>query len=798
MPGTDGRMAARVMSRLVRRVQRTTLSVRLAVLSAALAAFVIFATFAALSVQIRNSTRELFAAELARSGRTLVALQQERRRRLVLTASLLAQNPNLNYAIDTYRVEAQSDSSQRADLTSTVQGVIERLGADLPRGTLLVTDDKGRVFAGYARGATRPMRGVDLSTLGAVRNALDPSLVTNADEPYLSGLEVDDLHFAVGVAPLIVHDYTIGTVVFGEPVDSTLVTSLRKQFDGDVVISAGTRVITSTLPAASAREVAEHVTRSGQTIALAGDDYLDETVQLGTTQRGTPLRMTLLQPLSPTLRALTHALLRDFLLYGLLAVVLAGFGAALVSRSLLRPLLGFIRFMRRGSEREHVDEHFDTSHATQEVRVLNESFHHLMTSLSGKRDELEAQSAQLLAANEVLTDEIQERERVEKALRDSELQLRQSQKLEAIGTLAGGVAHDFNNMLTVISGFTQLAMSRLGREHPVSDDLKQVYDAATSAASLTHQLLAFSRKQVLLPRVLDLECVVSGVESMLRRLIGPRIELTVTHEGEPARVKADPGQLEQVLLNLAVNARDAMPEGGTLVITTAHRKTGEREDILLIVRDSGTGMTSEVRDRVFEPFFTTKEVGKGTGLGLSTVYGIIVQSGGTIELESEVGRGTTFTVVLPSIAESVMAHIDGDMDGTLPSGSECVLLVDDEDAVLHLARRTLESCGYSVRVASSGVEALAIARGHEVIDLLVTDVMMPQLSGPQLVERYRLRRPDCPVIYMTGFVDDATTRLELDEDVTLLRKPFSPAALARTVRMVLDRRHTPAAIVKLG
>ncbi|CAN5115916.1 hypothetical protein BH09GEM1_BH09GEM1_39430 [soil metagenome] len=297
------------------RLRRTRLSVRLAVLSAALVALVILGTFAALSILVRHSTETLFANELSRNGRTLVALQRDSRRQLVLTAALLAESPTLKSALSTYRLEQQTGTAQRTDLTATVQRELEHLGSSLRGGALLVTDETGRVFAGYTHGANA-VAGMNLSTLPAVRNALDPSVNTNDDAPYLAGLEVGNAYYGVGVAPLILDDYTIGTIIYGERVDSALARSLRRDFEGDVVISAGRNIISSTLPSAQADSIAGHHLATGKPVRLRGDDYITASIPLGQTQRGTALEITLLQPLSPAIRPITAALLRDFVIYG--------------------------------------------------------------------------------------------------------------------------------------------------------------------------------------------------------------------------------------------------------------------------------------------------------------------------------------------------------------------------------------------------------------------------------------------------------------------------------------------------
>jgi PAS domain S-box-containing protein len=377
-------------------------------------------------------------------------------------------------------------------------------------------------------------------------------------------------------------------------------------------------------------------------------------------------------------------------------------------------------------------------------------------------------------------------------------QLRQSQKMEAVGRLAGGVAHDFNNLLTVITSYSQLVMEDMGAADPRRADLTEVQKAANGAATLTRQLLAFSRQQVLEPKVIDLDEVVAGAGKMLKRLIGEDIELVTALAPDLGAVKADPGQIEQVVMNLAVNARDAMPDGGKLTIETSNQELGQEYTeehrlvppgsyVLLSVSDTGTGMDEATQARLFEPFFTTKEQGKGTGLGLATVYGIVKQSGGFIWVYSELGQGTTFKVYLPRVDEAVSAPSAPAAPESL-HGTETILLAEDAAPVRSVAREVLRRHGYRVLTAADGRTALELAGTHPgPIDLLITDVIMPEMSGRQVADRLKERLPKLKVLFVSGYTDDAIVRHGiLEPGIAFLQKPFSPESLARKVREVLD------------
>jgi PAS domain S-box-containing protein len=403
--------------------------------------------------------------------------------------------------------------------------------------------------------------------------------------------------------------------------------------------------------------------------------------------------------------------------------------------------------------------------------------------------------AKLLAE---LERELGERRKAESALRKTEEQLRQVQKMEAIGSLAGGIAHDFNNILSVILTYTTVIEASLTPGDPLEEDIREVRTAAERAASLTRQLLAFSRQQVLEPRVVNLNDIVDGMQRMIARVLGEHVEVAVLRDPELGSVLVDPGQFEQVLLNLVVNARDAMPDGGKLTIETSNvdLDTATATElvglaagsyVIIAVSDSGHGMDPATRERMFEPFFTTKEKGKGTGLGLATVFGIVQQSGGHIVVASEPGSGTAFRIYLPRTAQPAESAVPTARRSASLSGHETVLLVEDESAVREIVRMVLRNHGYTVISAANAGEALLACEQHEGnIDLLLSDVVMPRMNGPALAKRLAPMRPEMRVLYMSGYTEGHFIDQALERGVAFLQKPIRPEILARKVRDVLD------------
>jgi signal transduction histidine kinase/ActR/RegA family two-component response regulator len=513
--------------------------------------------------------------------------------------------------------------------------------------------------------------------------------------------------------------------------------------------------------------------------------------------------------------------LRDLGAIALTALLLAVAGAWLVSRHVTSPLVDLTAAagdIARGNYRRRVK-----SERRDELGVLVQAFNrmageveHAHAELQDQAVELElhAQQAQDLAhelelSNQELSEALdeatkarQETNFAESEKKELEAQFLQAQKMEAVGRLAGGIAHDFNNLLTVISSYSSMALESLRPQDPLHADMKEIRGAAERAARLTRQLLAFSRKQVMRPELLDLTSMARDMERMLQRLIGEDVTLELKLEPELGIVSADPGQIEQVIMNLVVNARDAMPNGGHLVIETSNvafstelsmtelgRPAGEY--VLLSVTDTGTGMSEATQANLFEPFFTTKGAGVGTGLGLSTVYGIVKQSGGDIHVRSELGRGTSFRIYFPRVEEREMRHTrETPVPKLSLAGTETILLVEDDASLRQLTARVLRDAGYTVLAPVTPTEAVLTGTHHEgKVDLLLTDVVMPQMTGRTVAELLVQQKPGLKVLYMSGYTDDDVVRRGvLATDTEFLQKPFTPTELLQQVRAVLNDR----------
>lgn len=503
-----------------------------------------------------------------------------------------------------------------------------------------------------------------------------------------------------------------------------------------------------------------------------------------------------------------------------LFIFLLGVGVAFVlSRNITKPLNELTETATAISQGD--DSRVVQVRQKDELGQLASAFNAMVVKVRDSQQELERKvqqrTLQLEEANRqleslsetnVLKRTLAEKEKTDalEALANTERQLIQSQKLEAVGRLAGGISHDFNNLLTVILGYSDIMLRQLSQEHPLRRYLDEIVRASERASALTRQLLAFSRKQVMQPKVFGVNNVVSELEKMLRRMIGEDIELRVSLHPDLGNIKADPVQLEQVIMNLVVNARDAMPKGGKLTIETSnvyldqtyateHMSVEPGTYVMLAISDTGCGMDKDTRQRIFEPFFTTKAQGKGTGLGLSTVYGIVKQSGGNIWVYSEEGRGSTFKIYFPQVREEAEEYRRLTTKPEAPRGSETILLVEDADWVRKLARQLLERAGYRVVEASGAEEAIRIidtSTNGTKIDLVLTDVIMPGMSGNDMSKQLLTKRPDLPVLYMSGYTDDAIVQHGvLEPGINFIQKPFSPDALALKVREVLDGKPQP-------
>ena len=562
----------------------------------------------------------------------------------------------------------------------------------------------------------------------------------------------------------------LGTVVVGREIDTSRAAYLGRLLSSHVVFRYDDDLVVGTLSPFQERDLQKplHDHPLPSQVKIENEQFFASSVEL-TSGTHPSLRLIVLKSYDAPMAAVTR-LNRLFLGFGLMAFLAGVVLVVVISDRFTRPLQGLVEGVR-ALEADNFPHPVETPEGDEVAQVTR-----ALDRMRGSLRQNDAQRQQL------------------------ERQLRQAQKMDAMGRLAGGVAHDFNNLLTVIKGNSSLLLEKLQSSDPFVGYTKQIESAADRAASLTRQLLAFCRMQVLQPKILDLNALVSEMCKLLRRLTREDIAFNF-HAGQSlGRVKADPGQIEQVIMNLVVNAGDAMPAGGTLTIETHNVTVDEQsgvtwppilpgEYVLLAVTDTGHGMDGETKARIFEPFFTTKEQGKGTGLGLATVYGIVKQSGGCIWVDSELGKGTKFEVYLPRVDEMEESTLPEEVETTPVRGRKTILIVEDEDAVRELASEFLESAGYAVLTAKDGIEALVLAqRADRPVHALITDVVMPKMRGPELAKQLKRLRPSLKVVYMSGYLEYNRGTEDFLEDGFFLQKPFSADTLVGKVCEALKNK----------
>ncbi len=708
------------------------------------------ATLLIVSYSVQKRVRENIREDLHNSVDIYQSFESQREVTLKRSAQLLANLPNVRAMMTT------QDSATIQDASGDVWNLS---GSDL----MVFADRSGDVVAMRAKNTSfeRP----------AAQEFMQASL--QKEEPrswwfgggHLYEVWIQPIYFGAESK-----DSTLGYLAVGHEIDERAAEDFSKIASSDVAFRWGDTFVASTLTSAQQAELGRQppgdAAGSRQT-EIGNERYLATTVALppDTQPRVTLTVLKSFDKATSFLRELNRILFG----LGLLSVVAGSVLVFFISDTFTRPLANLVAGVRA---LEGGDYGFPLeSTGGDEVSEVTGAFSRMRTNMQ----KTQAEQRQL------------------------EERLRQAHKMEAVGRLAGGVAHDFNNLLTIIRGNGDLLSDRDGADAFHKRCVEQIQKASSRAVSMTRQLLAFSRMQVLQPRVLDLNAVVAEMGKMLPRLIGEHIENVFVPEPKLKLVTADPGQIEQVLMNLAVNARDAMPGGGTLTVRTANvemtQGSGARHGsmtpgsyVLLAVSDTGIGMDEEIRTHIFEPFFTTKEVGKGTGLGLATVYGIVKQSGGFIWVESALGKGTTFEIYLPLASGPASKAEAEHKQAALQRGSETILVVEDEAGVRELAGEFLRAHGYAVLEAKDGIEALEIAARHEgTIHMILTDMIMPRMSGAELVTRLQAIRPEIKAAFMTGYAEYATSGSETpsNQQSSILQKPFSSTSLADMIRGVL-------------
>ena len=643
---------------------------------------------------------------------------------------------------------------------ATIEAMTEEYRASLKADFTVVTDAAGNWLGRYGwidGGAVPPemSSAITAARTGESRRAI---------------VAIDDRLYLVVTAPATFASEVLATLTAGDQLDDAVARELAQTARCDVNFIVGGRLSGSSL--ASPRKAAlaamlsaePDATRRPAALLSVGDaDYVSGSYPLHPeASEASTSALVLLQPWEPTQQFVDEIRTRVLWL-GLATFVLSLGGALLVSRRMTQPLREVAAVageIAAGNWERRVPVH-----GQGEAAAMAVAFNDMTASLDASY----------------------------KALRNQEQQLRHAQKMEAVGRLAGGVAHDFNNILTAIHGYGEFVFDSLGPDDHRRSDVAEILKAATSATSLTRQLLAFSRKQLLAPKIVNLSDVVHGTEKILRRLIGEDIQVVVRSAPGLWPVMADPGQLEQVVMNLALNARDAMPHGGTLRIELENFEDAAGQYVVMNVIDNGCGMEAATIALIFEPFYTTKPEGGGTGLGLAMVYGIVEQSGGSITVQSELNHGTLFRVVLPRAQGDITVKKIARAEAVAVQRTETVLLVEDDPRVRTVAGQVLRKEGYELLEAGSGDEALAIAAGHpRRIHLLLSDVVMPGINGRHLWEQFSMSRPDAKVLFMSGYTDDAVIRHGIqDAGLPFLQKPFTLAGLAQAVRDVLESEPIP-------
>ncbi len=759
------------------RIRSSSLGAKLILFSSLLTVGVVSVSLLAVSVQIRLHTRGLLAAVAATHQRMILKLQKRNLEDLVRTSALMTKNPTLRAAIETYRYESTSASPPRSDLLATIQNETEKIAGSLGKDILVVTDLEGKVLAASDGSGNRARMGEDLSPRVIVRRALAQTTPINAEN--FAVLNLDGQYFQAGCVPIVLQGYIIGTLILGDRLDRGFANRLRESFDSEIVVSLGGRPISSTLALGSgAVDLDAGASSPGgpgsqsATLLLGGEEYVAATLPLGSDDAGRPATLYLLHPLTRVLNQSNRSMRELLLCCGLLAVLVAGFGAWVVSRSVLRPLENFVAFMGSVAQSGDHSRRFQDSRMGVEVRILSEAYNQLMDSLLHHEEQI------VLRAKEDLT-------RLER--------LKESEKLAALGRMLSGAAHEINNPLTGVVGNAQLLLADRTVGGELRTRIEKVEQGAQRIVALVRKLLRIAHRDSGKRSTIDLNQVIRDTVA-LRHLDFNAVGMSIVLElsSDPIQVYANELELQQVFLNIVNNAHDALKEATEQPQPMLRIRTSAAEDRASVTfTDNGPGMQSP--KQVFDHFYTTKEIGKGTGLGLAISYAIVRDHGGQISAENVPDGGARFRIDLP------LTEWKGAEEEAGPPAQEAgfasqqpiaasVLVVDDEPAVIELQATILESLGASVITAATGARAIELL-GDKDFDLIVSDLRMPGgVSGQDLFRWVVANRPSVSRVFLfiTGDTAGEEAQAFLQESGRpCLLKPFSVGEYVSAVREVL-------------